>query len=120
MTIKTKKRKIHIGRILLSVLFVLGLSIICKGGLIGNIETMDAKAESSNSNVVMENWNYFCNLEETYRSQNPNVTYEEMTAYLETKIAEVEEGDVIVPTDVIIGGINFTELYESLTSAERE
>ena len=119
MRFRTKESRVHIGRIIFGALFVVCLSIICRTEPI-NIESFKVKAESSDSNLVVEYWDYFSGLEKTYRIENPNVTYEEMVLYLESKISEVEQGDVIIPVGDTNSESSYDKLYQKLTSAERE
>lgn len=117
MKFKTKNNKIHIIGMAFVALIIVCLSMIFGINPTVNLELISTKAESSYYDVVTDNWGYFCMLEQEYRSQNPNVTYDEMVTYLESKVSEIEENDdVIIPA----GSENISSVYNTLTIAERE
>lgn len=78
MRLKIKNFRRTIIKMFFCVVFILCLSIIGMGETIVNVEVFSVKAESSNNDLVINNWGYFCYLEESYRNQHPNATYEEV------------------------------------------
>ena len=107
MKLKTKKHNIHIDRIILGTLLILCFSIIYKVKPIGNIEPIFANAESSTNEFVINNWAYFCYLEESCRNQNPNATYEDVSAYLDDEISKAKQNGIIIPV-----GSSYQEKFE--------
>lgn len=107
MGTKIKNCKMRFGKMILGILFIVSLFAINQWKITKNITPISAKAESYSDEFLFDNWEYFCYLEETYRNQNPNATYDEMVLYLEGKISQAEQNGIIIPV-----GSSYQEKYE--------
>ncbi len=74
------------------MLFVLGFCFCClMGSILLNKESLETKAENYGDNFVVKNFEYLSTLERDYREENPDQTAEEVIAFLEDQIFELNK-----------------------------
>ena len=84
--------KTHNLGILNTMLFVLGFCFCClMGSILLNKESLETKAENYGDNFVVKNFEYLSTLERDYREENPDQTAEEVIAFLEDQIFELNK-----------------------------
>jgi len=82
-----KHFNVHVIKIIAVLMFVLCVCISSAICLTFGIKALSASADSQTKNLILDNFDYLCELERDYRNRKPDASAEDVAAFLEDKIA---------------------------------
>ncbi len=117
---KSKKYSFNVwmARIIVVLIFLLCFCISSVVCLISNKNTLKVNAQDNSVDLILNNFQSLSKLEKDYRNENPDVSANEVVAYLENCIKELERNEVSLLTDSSIGDSSYSIFGKTVTSAE--